>query len=47
MDMIIGIIIGIVVTLVIGVVITLNLPRQKGDTDSYGRQQWNFDEEDE
>jgi hypothetical protein len=47
MDMITGIIIGIVITLVVGVVIALNLPRQKGDPDSYGRQQWNFDDENE
>ena len=45
--MITGIIIGIVITLVVGVVIALNLPRQKGDADSYGRQQWNFDDENE
>jgi hypothetical protein len=47
MDMITGIIIGIVITLVVGVVIALNLPRQKGDADSYERQQWNFDDENE
>jgi hypothetical protein len=47
MDMITGIIIGVGVTLVVGVVIALSLPRQKGDPDSYGRQQWNFEDEDE
>ena len=45
--MITGIIIGIVITLVVGVVIALNLPRQKGDADSYERQQWSFEEDDE
>ncbi len=47
MDMITGIIIGIVITLAIGVVIAIYSPRQKGDPDSYGRQQWSFDDEDE
>ena len=45
--MITGIIIGIVITLVIVVVIALRLPRQKGDPDNYGRQQWYFNDEDE
>jgi hypothetical protein len=45
MDMIIGIIIGILVTLVVGVIVALNLPRRKGDPDSYGRQQWNYEDE--
>jgi hypothetical protein len=47
MDMITGIIIGIGVTLVLGVVIALILPRQKGDLDSYGRQQWDYEDEEE
>ena len=47
MDMITGIIIGVGVTLVVGVVIALNLPRRKGDPDSYGRQQWNLEDDEE
>lgn len=45
--MIAGIIIGIVITLVIGVAIAIYSPKRKDDPDSYGRQQWSFDDEDE
>ena len=45
--MLTGIIIGIVVSLVVGVIIALNWPRRKGDPDSYGRQQWHFEDDDE
>ena len=46
MDMITGVIVGIVIALAISVLITLILPRQKRDPDSYGRQQWHFEDDD-
>ena len=44
--MITGVIVGIVIALAISVLITLILPRQKRDPDSYGRQQWHFEDDD-